>query len=64
MTQADKCAEKYGLTDPLDIKVKCTCDGCTGTLEFDGVNKRGDHAFMMCDNCGCTYATKTTKRVP
>lgn len=57
MNQADKCLERYGFTNPLKLDIKCKCDGCPGGLKFDGVNKAGDYAFLMCDNCGCTYVT-------
>lgn len=60
-TQADKCLEKHGFTNPLRIDIACQCEGCTGGLRYDGVNRAGDEAVLACDNCGCAYVTSTAK---
>ena len=53
--QANRCAERYGLTNPPEVHVLCRCNGCDGRLFFDGVNKGGTGTFLMCADCGCTY---------
>ncbi len=60
-TQADKCAERYGLTNALITHIPCRCIGCIGHLQFDDVNILRTEAFLLCTECGCTYTTATTK---
>jgi hypothetical protein len=52
-TQAEKCLEAHGYTNPQKLAVACQCDGCTGVLKYDGNNPVG--AFLLCTTCCCTY---------
>ena len=61
-TQAEKCLEAHGYTNPLKLVIACKCDGCDGELQSDGINSAKTLAFLMCSVCGCTYTIAAHKK--
>jgi len=59
-TQADRCAARYGFTNPTTIQVKCPCEGCVGHLTLEGENVTATLGFLVCGECGCCHCIETT----
>lgn len=60
--QHDRCLEKHGFTNAA--VARCTDEGCTGELRFDGMNIRKTLAFLMCETCGCTSVAPVAEPRP